>query len=462
MSLIAVDIGSSRIKAVLAAWDGRTIALDRRPTPRQEREPGECSYPMEAVQGEIEALVTGLAARDPRAVDTLVFSCLGTAMGPVSAEGRPLAPALAPADLRPCAQAHRLADLGLNAGDLRRRTGSDPAVASFLWHALWWQAERSEVLERAYRFRSLRGYAMARFCGVDVEDRSWASRTMLVELETNDWSSRILAATGWPGQLLPALVSSTAAYAIEAEQVKRLGLASGARAVVGGMDNCCSLFGAAGPDRAGLVNIVGTYEHMAGAASLSAVREIAAASGAIVHSYLLPGQYITMTRVPIGDLLADAAAGSVKTLDELLDGLAPVPTAASPLALDAAAIQLALREGRARADITQSLVEASTAVLARFADAWAASGLPAEPIAVVGGGAGHEAVLRLKATMLERQLVTLASDEVAAVGALRLAAMAVRGATPAEACALFDNPIHRTIRPGPALEASPPEGVSST
>lgn len=458
MSLIAVDIGSSRIKALLATWDGRTIALDSRPTPRQEHAPGERSYPLDAVQHEIEALVAGLGARDPRSVDTLVFSCLGTAMGPVSAEGQPLAPALAPADLRPHAHAHRVADLGLAADDLRRRTGSDPAVASFLWHALWWQAEQPSVLDRAHRFRSLRGYAVAQLCDVDVEDRSWASRTMLAELETNEWSPRILAAAAWPGELLPALVPSTSAYPIAAEHVKRLGLARGARAVVGGMDNCCSLFGAAGPDRAGLVDIVGTYEHMAGAASLGAVRSIAAASGAIVHSYLLPDQYIAMTRVPIGDLLAEATAGSGQTLDELLDGLGPVPTGEA-LALDAAAVQLAVRASRAPADIIQGLVEASTVVLARFADAWAATGLPAEPIAVVGGGAGHEAALRLKATMLGRRLVTLASNEGAVIGALRLAAMAIQGATPAEACALFDNPIDRTIRPGLA-DASPPKGVS--
>ncbi len=95
----------------------------------------------------------------------------------------------------------------------------------------------------------------------------------------------------------------------------------------------------------------------------------------------------------------------------------------------------------------QRLIESATSVLARFAAAWAELGRPTEPIAIVGGGAGRDAVLRLKANLLDRRLVTLGSDEGAGLGALRLAAMAVKGATPEEACQLFENPITRTIQP---------------
>lgn len=462
MSVLAVDIGSSRIKAVLAGWDGRVRDVRSTATPRRSIDTGESSYPVDEVQGAIEDLIAGAAEADRGdRVDTLAFSCLGTAMAPIAADGQPLGPALAPADLRPLADPGRMADIGIEADELYRRTGSDPAVASFLWHALWWQAERPAVLERTQRFRSLRGHALATLCGVDVEDHSWASRTMLVDLETDDWSPEILAAAGLRTELFPTLVPSTTAFPIRTGAVERLGLAHGARAVAGAMDNCCAVFGAAGPARSGLVNIVGTYEHMAGVASLGAVRSVAAATDAIIHRYLLPGQFVTMTRVPIGALLADVTTGASETLDELLEGLVPRPVG-DPLVLDSGAVQEAVRMGRPRHEILQELVEAAVGVLARFADAWAALVGPAEPIAVVGGGSGHDAVLRLKATVLDRTLVTLARDEGAALGALRLAAMATRGANVAESCTLFANPIDRTIRPGFASAARPPEGVTST
>lgn len=447
MSVLALDIGSSRIKALLAAWEGRIVETSSTATPTQTIEPGEQSYDAAEVLGAIEDLVTRLASGHPAdPIDTIVFSCLGTAMIPLDAEGLPLGRALAPADTRPQEQPWRLGDLALDEAQLRWRTGSDPAVASFLLHALWWQRERPDLMGRLDRFRSLRGFALAQLCGADAEDRSWASRTMLVDLEMNDWSPEIVAAAGLRPDVLPPLEAPTATYPILEAAAERLGLAHGAVAVLGAMDNCCSHFGAAGPDRSGLVNIVGTYEHLAATADLEAVRAVASAGDAIVHSYLFPGQYIAMTRVPIGELLRSAAAGHEGGLDPLLDAVSPEPQGHF-IQLDAAAVTVAVRGGTPRPDIVQRLIESATSVLARFAAAWAELGRPTEPIAIVGGGAGRDAVLRLKANLLDRRLVTLGSDEGAGLGALRLAAMAVKGATPEEACQLFENPITRTIQP---------------
>ena len=44
-------------------------------------------YPAEAVQATIEGLISALCERAGQPVDTLVFSCLGTAMLPTDAAG---------------------------------------------------------------------------------------------------------------------------------------------------------------------------------------------------------------------------------------------------------------------------------------------------------------------------------------------------------------------------------------
>lgn len=447
MSVLAVDIGSSRTKVLLADWDGRLGELRSAATPRSRAGSGAWSFPVEDVARVVDDLILATtAAHHGAPVDTLVFSCLGTAMAPVAADGQPLGRALAPYDAWPPNDRLRLRERGLSDDELARRSGSDPAAPSSLQHLLWWSTQHPEIIERAHRFRSLRGFIASRLGEVDAEDRSWASRTMLYDLETAEWSDEVVAAANVPAELLPPLASSTASYPLHAAVVERLSLAPGARLVLGAMDNCCSFFGAAGADRSGLVNIVGTFEHLAGTGTLDTARQVAELAPVVIHAYLFEHQHIVMTRMPLGSLLARVVEDSKTNLEALLDALSPQPTG---LVVEPTleAVDAALRAGRERIDVLQGLLQAAAGTLVAFADAWAGMGLPHEPIAVVGGGADHPVLLQLKASVLRRALVRLAVDEAAAVGALRLAATAVKGATPAEACSLFENPVARTIGP---------------
>lgn len=393
-------------------------------------------------------LVSGLAsahAGDP--IEAIVFACLGTAVVPVDATGRPLGAALAPADARPMQSPGVAGQLGLTEDVLRHLTGSDPRIASSLLHILWWRREHPEVMERLHRFRSLRGYLVQQLCAADVEDPSWASRTMILDLATTAWSAAILEAADLSAEMLPAIAPSTASWPVEPAAARRFGLSPRAVVVLGGMDNGCSLLGATDPGEPSLANIVGTYEHMAGAASLDVARCAAAAAGGLVHAYPLPGRYVGMTRVPIGDLLAEVAKGSPSQLDRLLDDVSAVPRG-HRVRLDARMVREALAAGTSPATVLQGLLESAAAVLGRFADAWESALHEPAHVAAVGGGALRTNLLQLKANVVGRPFSTLACDEGAGMGALRLAAMAVLGVSPGAACELFANPVARTIGPG--------------
>ena len=168
---------------MLADWDGHVLETRSTATPRQALVPGEQAYPADVVLTEAESLVAGLAEAHPGdAIDTVVFSCLGTAMVPVDRMERPLGAALAPADLRPLSGVSLMESIDLREDALRQMTGWNPRVPSFLLHALWWQQARPEVMEQLHRFRSLRGFVLQALCGADAEDPSWASRSMLMDL----------------------------------------------------------------------------------------------------------------------------------------------------------------------------------------------------------------------------------------------------------------------------------------
>ena len=86
-----------------------------------------------------------------------------------------------------------------------------------------------KVGEGTVRYRSLRGFALQEMCGADVEDGSWASRTMLADLETGQWSEDILSAAGLSADVLPPIEPPTATFEVRASVTRRLGLAPGRR-----------------------------------------------------------------------------------------------------------------------------------------------------------------------------------------------------------------------------------------
>jgi xylulokinase len=449
MSVLALDLGTSRIKAVLAGWDGRIRATRGRLTPTLSDGAGQLAFPAAAVRDVALSLVAQLTAAQPEdPVDTLVFSCLGTAMVPLDARGQPLGPALAPADVRPSGIPGLVERLGLDRDTHLALTGQDPRLSSFLHHWLWWQAAHPEVTRRLHRFRSLRGFLVAGLCGADAEDASWASRTGLMDLASDTWSDTILDAGGLPGEVLPPIGRSTAAWPVDPVAGARLGLQPGAKVVLGAMDNCCAVFGASDPAEPRLVNIAGTYEHMAGAGTLELTRSAAQAVDGLVHRFLLPGAYLSLSRVAVGHLLAEVEQAAPAGLGPLMEAVHETPTGRR-IALEVDAVRRALADGVAPADVLQALMESSAVLLGRYAGAWVAAGGRVDRIVVVGGGAAHARVLQLKANCLGRPVSTLDLDEGAALGALRVAAIAVRGASPEDACRLFADPVAGTWWPNP-------------
>ena len=249
MSVVALDIGTSRIKVVLGHWDGGIVEVRSAPTPVETGDDGRHAFPADAVRATAESLIASVAAAHPDdPLDTIVCSCLGTAMVPVDVGGRPLGSALSPADARPGRVPGLIDRVGLPASDLFDRTGSDAHLASFLLHWLWWRQAHPDRMARLHRFRSLRGFVVEGLCGADAEDPSWASRTMLMDLATDAWSDTILAAAGLPGSALPPILPSTTTWPMTGAATLRLGLRPGVRVVLGAMDNCCAFLGASDPD----------------------------------------------------------------------------------------------------------------------------------------------------------------------------------------------------------------------
>ena len=77
------------------------------------------------------------------------------------------------------------------------------------------------------------------------------------------------------------------------------------------MDNCSAFLGASDPGEQRLVNIAGTYEHLAGVGGLEHHARGGRAVDGLVHRYLLAGPLPQPTLAwPLGHLLAEVEAAA--------------------------------------------------------------------------------------------------------------------------------------------------------
>ncbi len=365
-------------------------------------------------------------------------------MAPVDSAGNALGPALSPVDSRSRSLGGSAGLQGLNPAELQRRTGQNPGLASFLGQWLWWSQEQPALLAGAKEFLSPRGFLIRRLCGVGVEDYSFASRSMLFDLEQGAWSEQVCTAAGLDMALLPELHPATASWEIDRSLVEELGLATGCRAVLGGMDNCCAFLGSTAPDEARLVNITGTYEHLAGVTGIEEARRAAEAVGGLVFHYLFPGRFLSCSRSAVGYLLNRLSAATGTPLEALLSTASRCGEVEA-VDLSEGALEARLSAGDSPPTVAAGLLRSAGDILRRFLVAWGEYAEEPEAIVVIGGGAASPEALRCKVSLLGRSLTLLEERESAALGALRLGAMSAKELDLADACGLFANPVRNEL-----------------
>lgn len=260
--LVGVDAGTSRVRALAFATDGRVLAEVGRPTPWREPAPGEAELDAPALLDLVVELLGELASRleKPRAVQGLAVASVGEAGVLLDARDRPLAPVLAWYDPRPAAL--REAVLArVPAERLAAVAGLAPEPIFGLFKLAWHAARTPEAWRSARRWLHLADWIAFGLGGAPATDPSLASRTALFDLARLAWSDELVGAAGIPEHLLPEILpSGTRIGGLSPEIARATGLPEGCAIGVGGHDHVMGMLaaGVVAPDR--VLDSMGTAE----------------------------------------------------------------------------------------------------------------------------------------------------------------------------------------------------------
>lgn len=245
--LLALDVGTTSIKAGLFEPDGRCLATALEEYVLISNSPE---------QAELEPLTYWKAACrtirqvmaqsqvDPARVAGLAVSSQGETTIAVDAAGQPLRKALVWLDNRAVKQAEALKSvLGDTVYD---RTGIPDMVAT--WPAckvLWIKENEPQVFDRTAKFLLVQDYLVHQLCGRYVTDGSISCTTLYYDIIAHSWWPQVMDAIGITAAQLPELLPVGAvAGELTAAAAEDLGLTTDTKVVLGGMDQAVGAIGA--------------------------------------------------------------------------------------------------------------------------------------------------------------------------------------------------------------------------
>ncbi len=433
-AILALDLGTSSLKALLVAETGQVLATARRPYPTEHPAPGYAEQdPAIWWRSAVSAVVEVAGAG--RAIAIAVTGQMhGTVV--VGARQEPLVPAIIWADERSAREAEALTS-HLGTARLLQLCGSPlfPGVQAAT--IAWLRAHRPQIWRDARAVLLPKDWLALRLTGRLATEPSDAAGTLLLDSERRTWASAVAEALRLPQDLLPEIVPSGEVIGgLTSHAAAELGLPEGTPVILAGGDAPCGAVTASltGPDRALVLLSTGAQVMQTAASyapdSLARIHVWPAAlpgpprwnrMGATLNSGLALEWARKLTgRAAAADLLelaatAPAGAHGLLFLPYLIGERTPLmdPSARGGL--------FGLHESHGPSEFARAVVEGIAFSIREALNAVAASERPAE-LLLGGGGARHPLWPHLLADALGLPIRRLPIADLSTYGAAMLAA----------------------------------------
>lgn len=457
---LGIDIGTSGVKAVAldetgaVAGQGTAALTVQRPHPGwSEQDPAAWWLATTAAVQAIDPAVR----RSIRGVGIAGQMHGATLLG---ADDKPIRPAILWNDGRSDVECE---ELEAAVPDLRAITGNIAMPGFTAPKLLWVRKHEPELFAQVRSVLLPKDYVRLMMTGDKASDVSDAAGTLWVDVARRDWSDAILAATGLSQAAMPKLYEGSEITGSLRPEVAELWGMPQVPVVAGGGDNAAGAVGVGVVRDGDALLSLGTSGVI-----FVATSDFRPNPARAVHAFChcLPGMWHQMSvhlsaascidwvarltgAAGAADLFARAEASGPGTGGELfLPYLSGERTPHNDAQVRGAFLGLDNDTDSGR--LAQAVLEGVAFALADGLDALRDAGTQVSQLSVIGGGARSGYWGRIIAAAFEVPLVYLKGGEVGpALGAARLAQLAVDGGDPASVCAA--PPVSQRIEPEPDL-----------
>ncbi len=242
--MLGIDIGTTSTKGVLFSENGKVIQNENIGYPLYTPDISTAEQnPEEIFQAVLQVIANIMKLHSDKKVSFISFSSAMHSVIAIDENDHPLTAAIAWADNRSEAWAHKIKD-EFNGHEIYKRTGTPIHPMSPLSKIAWIQNEHPEIANKTKKYIGIKEFIFKRFFGQYVVDHSLASSMGMMNLETLDWDIEALKVAGITPAQLSELVPTTAIFSnCNADLAKQIGIDPKTPFIIGASDGVLSNLG---------------------------------------------------------------------------------------------------------------------------------------------------------------------------------------------------------------------------
>lgn len=444
MSILSIDVGSSRCKAALVGARGEMLARRATGYAPQHPRPEQAELDPEILFQVVTSLSRAVSRHATDPVQAICFSSHGETFVPVGGDGRALRPAILNSDMRATAEAV-WCEHQCGREHLFSLTGHISHPMYPVPKLLWLHNHEPEIFTAAARFLGVTDYLLFRLGLEPLIDYSHAARFMALDVHTRAWSGEVLHLAGIAQHKLSTPVQAgTIAGRLNREAAASLGVPESTPVILGGHDQVIGAVGMGVIAAGRAAGSLGTWECILVASDEPQLNPAALAASLNSYPHAVPGRYVTIAYFPAGIMLSwlhELLFASSSEEDHehwlALEKAAPAnPTgllitphligSCNPEFDSAATAAISgLTPAATRAHLFKGILEGIACELALINECLESAGCTFDHINVSGGGARSPLGIQLRAALTGRRLHIMQSDESVCLGGAMLAAVAL-------------------------------------
>lgn len=457
MTLLAIDLGTSACKAAVFSLDGKMLALASR---EYFANTFSSELDCENVWKMVKEVITQSVAECKRSAEitALSISSMGEAAVPVTNDRKIVGRSILCMDPRGMPYSDKLEkDFGQR--EFYKINPNLLAPNFTMPIILWYRDHEPKAFAKAEKFLLWADFVGFMLGAEPYATNSMANRTLLFDLEKNDWSDRLLQWSGLDRSLFGRIVpGGTVMGEVSSAMAAELGLPKHVAIVAGGHDQCCNSLGC-GVVRPGMaVAGLGTFETYCPAYSKPSDTLRLLDLRMNIEHHVLPDLYVSFLYNQSGTALkwyrdAFAVADRPASGEDLYTMLnKELPDEPSKLMVlphfaplqwpiydaECSGLIMGLKGDTKRGEVFKAIMEGTTLYFADSLSGLREVGIEVNAFHASGGGSRSDALLQTKADILNVPFVRMKIPEGSLAGAAMLAGLSTKQfASPDEAVSAF-------------------------